>query len=104
MGGLVASSWLRWFVQPGQHAGRRRLRISSSPSTPVLASHRRDLRDVLHVEKYGKPTPSMMVNGMLAGWSRSTAALRLRVELLGVLIGAVSGVLVCWAAVFTRRR
>src|SRR2546422_6907360 len=50
--------------------------------------------------KYGKPDPSMMVNGMLAGLLAITAPCGFVASFWAFLIGAISGVLVCWAAVF----
>src|SRR5438105_4199599 len=50
--------------------------------------------------KYGKPDPSMMVNGMLAGLVAITAPCAFVSSFWAFFIGAVSGVLVCWAAVF----
>src|SRR5206468_9050327 len=50
--------------------------------------------------KYGKPDPSMMVNGMLAGLVAITAPCGFVSSFWAFVIGAISGVLVCWAAVF----
>jgi len=52
--------------------------------------------------KYGKPDPSMMVNGMLAGLVAITAPCAFVSSFWAFIIGAISGVLVCWAAIFNR--
>src|SRR5213075_1911333 len=53
--------------------------------------------------KYGKPDPSMMANGTLAGLVAITAPCAFVTAPSAVLIGGVAGVLVCAAVVFVER-
>jgi ammonium transporter, Amt family len=53
--------------------------------------------------KYGKPDPSMMANGMLAGLVAITAPCAFVSSFWAFVIGGVAGVLVCWSAVFVER-
>jgi ammonium transporter, Amt family len=50
--------------------------------------------------KYGKPDPSMLANGMLAGLVAITAPCAFVTAPSAVLIGLIAGLLVCWAVVF----
>jgi Amt family ammonium transporter len=50
--------------------------------------------------KYGKPDPSMMINGMLAGLVAITAPCAFVNSVSAVIIGAIAGILVIWAAFF----
>jgi len=50
--------------------------------------------------RYGKPDPSMMANGLLAGLVAITAPCAFVTAPVAVLIGVVSGVLVCWSVFF----
>jgi Amt family ammonium transporter len=50
--------------------------------------------------KFGKPDPSMMANGMLAGLVAITAPCAFVTAPVAVLIGAISGVLVCLSVFF----
>jgi Amt family ammonium transporter len=50
--------------------------------------------------KYGKPDPSMLANGMLAGLVAITAPCAFVTAPSAVVIGLVAGLLVCWAVVF----
>src|SRR5205809_5798351 len=54
--------------------------------------------------KYGKPDPSMMANGTLAGLVAITAPCAFVTAPSAVLIGGVAGVLVCAAVFFIERR
>jgi len=53
--------------------------------------------------KYGKPDPSMLANGMLAGLVAITAPCAFVTAPSAVLIGLIAGVLVCWAVVFVEK-
>ena len=53
--------------------------------------------------KYGKPDPSMLANGMLAGLVAITAPCAFVTAPSAVAIGLIAGVLVCWAVVFFER-
>src|SRR5438445_11502366 len=50
--------------------------------------------------KYGKPDPSMMANGTLAGLVAITAPCAFVTAPSAVLIGGIAGVLVCGAVCF----
>jgi Amt family ammonium transporter len=50
--------------------------------------------------KYGKPDPSMLANGMLAGLVAITAPCAFVTAPSAVFIGLIAGLLVCWAVVF----
>jgi Amt family ammonium transporter len=54
--------------------------------------------------KFGKPDPSMMANGMLAGLVAITAPCAFVTAPSAVLIGAVAGVLVVYSVFFVERR
>jgi Amt family ammonium transporter len=53
--------------------------------------------------KYGKPDPSMLANGLLAGLVAITAPCAFVTAPSAVVIGLIAGVLVCWAVVFIER-
>ena len=50
--------------------------------------------------RFGKPDPSMMANGLLAGLVAITAPCAFVTAPVSMLIGLISGVLVCWAVFF----
>jgi Amt family ammonium transporter len=54
--------------------------------------------------RYGKPDPSMLANGMLAGLVAITAPCAFVTAPSAVLIGGIAGVLVCVSVVFIERR
>lgn len=54
-------------------------------------------------KRYGKPDPSMLANGMLAGLVAITAPCAFVTAPVAVLIGGIAGVLVCVAVVFVER-
>jgi len=54
--------------------------------------------------RYGKPDPSMLANGMLAGLVAITAPCAFVTAPSAVLIGGVAGVLVCVAVVFIEQK
>jgi Amt family ammonium transporter len=53
--------------------------------------------------RYGKPDPSMLANGALAGLVAITAPCAFVTAPSAVLIGGVVGVLVCWSVIFFDR-
>ncbi len=53
--------------------------------------------------RYGKPDPSMLANGVLAGLVAITAPCAFVTAPAAVLIGAIAGVLVCWSVFFVER-
>ncbi|MEK7286669.1 MAG: ammonium transporter [Nitrospirota bacterium] len=50
--------------------------------------------------KYGKPDPSMMVNGMLAGLVAITAPCAFVTPIVSVIIGAIASLLIIWSVFF----
>ncbi|MGH7498094.1 MAG: ammonium transporter, partial [Gemmatimonadales bacterium] len=53
--------------------------------------------------RYGKPDPSMIANGALAGLVAITAPCAFVTAPSAVLIGTIAGVLVCWSVFFMER-
>jgi Amt family ammonium transporter len=53
--------------------------------------------------RYGKPDPSMLANGALAGLVAITAPCAFVTAPSAVLIGGIAGVLVCWSVFFVER-
>ncbi len=53
--------------------------------------------------RFGKPDPSMLANGLLAGLVAITAPCAFVNSVSAVIIGSVSGVLVVWAVLFIER-
>ncbi len=91
-----------WFgFNPGSTLASSDLRISVIAVNTMLASASGAIFAMFYMwKKYGKPDPSMMVNGMLAGLVAITAPCAFVSSFWAFFIGAVSGVLVCWAAIF----
>src|SRR5207244_11001012 len=91
-----------WFgFNPGSTLAGADLRISVIAVNTMLASASGAIFAMFYMwAKYGKPDPSMMVNGMLAGVVAITAPCGFVSSFWAFVIGAVSGVLVCWAADF----
>ena len=91
-----------WFgFNPGSTLAGSDLRIAVVAVNTMLASASGAIFAMFYMWiKYGKPDPSMMVNGMLAGLVAITAPCAFVSSFWAFFIGAVSGVLVCWAAVF----
>src|SRR5256885_1339486 len=91
-----------WFgFNPGSTLAGSDLRIAVVAVNTMLASASGAIFAMFYMWiKYGKPDPSMMVNGMLAGLVAITAPCAFVSAFWAFFIGAVSGVLVCWAAVF----
>jgi Amt family ammonium transporter len=58
---------------------------------------------VYMVAKFGKPDPSMLANGVLAGLVAITAPCAFVTAPVAVLIGLIAGVLVCWSVYFVDR-
>src|SRR5437667_11466685 len=94
-----------WFgFNPGSTLAGSDLRISVIAVNTMLASASGAIFAMFYMWfKYGKPDPSMMVNGMLAGLVAITAPCGFVSSFWAFFIGAVSGVLVCWAAVLIGR-
>ena len=80
------------------------LRIAVIATNTMLASAAGAFSAMLYVwYRYGKPDPSMLVNGMLAGLVAITAPCAFVNSVSAVVIGAVAGVLVVAAVFFVER-
>jgi Amt family ammonium transporter len=91
-----------WFgFNPGSTLAGSDLRISVIAVNTMLASASGAIFSMFYMwGKYGKPDPSMMVNGMLAGLVAITAPCGFVSSFWAFVIGAISGVLVCVAAIY----
>jgi Amt family ammonium transporter len=80
-------------------------RIGIIATNTMLASASGAVATCLYMwSRYGKPDPSMMCNGMLAGLVAITAPCAYVTPVSAFLIGAVSGVLVVWSVFFWEKR
>jgi len=91
-----------WFgFNPGSTLAGTDLRIGVVATNTMLASAGGALTAMIYMMwRFGKPDPSMMANGMLAGLVAITAPCAFVTAPAAVLIGAISGVLVCWSVFF----
>ncbi|PYQ14862.1 MAG: ammonium transporter [Acidobacteria bacterium] len=91
-----------WFgFNPGSTLAGGDLRIAVVAVNTMLASAGGALAAMIYMmARYGKPDPSMMANGMLAGLVAITAPCAFVTAPVAVLIGLISGVLVCWSVFF----
>jgi Amt family ammonium transporter len=91
-----------WFgFNPGSTLAGTDLRIAVVATNTMLAGTGGALTSMIYMMwKYGKPDPSMMANGMLAGLVAITAPCAFVTAPVSMLIGAVAGVLVCLAVFF----
>src|SRR5213076_629195 len=79
-------------------------RIAVIATNTMLAGAAGCIAAMVYVWKlYGKPDPSMLANGMLAGLVAITAPCAFVTAPSAVLIGGIAGVLVCVAVVFIER-
>jgi Amt family ammonium transporter len=94
-----------WFgFNPGSTLAGGDLRIAVVATNTMLASAGGAITAMIYMMvRYGKPDPSMMANGMLAGLVAITAPCAFVTAPISVLIGVVSGVLVCWSVFFVER-
>jgi len=94
-----------WFgFNPGSTLSGTDNRIAIIAVNTMLASASGALFSVLVMTwKFGKPDPSMMCNGMLAGLVAITAPCAFVNSLGAVLIGAIAGVLVVASVFFVER-
>ena len=90
-----------WFgFNPGSTLAGSDLRIGVIATNTMLAGAAGSVAAMVYMwRRYGKPDPSMMANGALAGLVAITAPCAFVTAPSAVLIGTVAGVLVC-AAVF----
>jgi Amt family ammonium transporter len=94
-----------WFgFNPGSTLAGSDLRIGVIATNTMLAGAAGSITAMLYMwMKYGKPDPSMLANGALAGLVAITAPCAFVTAPSAVLIGGVAGVLVCWAVFFVER-
>ena len=95
-----------WFgFNAGSSLAGNDLRISVAATNTMLASASGALIATLYIWlKFGKPDPSMMANGMLAGLVAITAPCAFVNAPIAILIGAVAGFLVVAAVFFIDHR
>ncbi|HUL02975.1 MAG TPA: ammonium transporter [Gemmatimonadales bacterium] len=95
-----------WFgFNPGSTLAGSDLRIGVIATNTMLAGAAGSITAMLYMwMNYGKPDPSMLANGALAGLVAITAPCAFVTAPSAVLIGGVAGVLVCWAVFFVERR
>jgi Amt family ammonium transporter len=91
-----------WFgFNPGSTLAGSDLRIGVIATNTMLAGAAGGVVAMLYMwSKFGKPDPSMMANGTLAGLVAITAPCAFVTAPSAVLIGAVAGVFVCVAVFF----
>jgi ammonium transporter, Amt family len=94
-----------WFgFNPGSTLSGTDLRIAVIATNTMLASAAGAFVSmVVMMAKFGKPDPSMMANGMLAGLVAITAPCAFVTAPSAVLIGAVAGVIVVYSVFFVER-
>jgi hypothetical protein len=95
-----------WFgFNPGSTLAGMDSRIAVIATNTMLAGAAGALTAMIYVwRRYGKPDPSMLANGMLAGLVAITAPCAFVTAPSAVLIGGIAGVLVCVSVVFIERR
>jgi Amt family ammonium transporter len=80
------------------------LRIGVIATNTMLAGAFGAITAMLYMQlRYGKPDPSMLANGALAGLVAITAPCAFVTAPSAVLIGSLAGVLVCWSVFFVER-
>jgi len=91
-----------WFgFNAGSTLAGTDLRIGVVATNTMIASSTGALAAMAYMwSRYGKPDPSMIANGMLAGLVAITAPCAFVNSVSAALIGAIAGVLVCFAVVF----
>jgi len=94
-----------WFgFNAGSTLAGSDLRIGVIATNTMLAGAAGGVTAMLYVwRKYGKPDPSMVANGTLAGLVAITAPCAFVTAPSAVLIGGVAGVLVCASVLFVER-
>jgi ammonium transporter, Amt family len=91
-----------WFgFNPGSTLAGGDLRIAVVATNTMLAGTGGAIAAMVYMMvRFGKPDPSMMANGLLAGLVAITAPCAFVTAPVSMLIGMISGVLVCWAVSF----
>ena len=94
-----------WFgFNPGSTLAGSDLRIGVIATNTMLAGAAGSVTAMLYMwTKYGKPDPSMLANGTLAGLVAITAPCAFVTAPSAVLIGGAAGVLVCASVFFVER-
>jgi Amt family ammonium transporter len=94
-----------WFgFNAGSTLAGSDLRIGVIATNTMLAGAAGSITAMLYMWlRYGKPDPSMVANGALAGLVAITAPCAFVTAPSAVLIGGVAGVLVCWSVFFFDR-
>jgi Amt family ammonium transporter len=94
-----------WFgFNPGSTLAGGDLRIAVVATNTMLAGTAGAIAAMFYVwARYGKPDPSMMINGMLAGLVAITAPCAFVTSVSAVIIGGIAGIVVVLAAVFIER-
>jgi ammonium transporter, Amt family len=95
-----------WFgFNAGSTLAGTDLRIGVIATNTMLAGAFGSLSAMVYmVLRYGKPDPSMLANGVLAGLVAITAPCAFVTAPAACLIGTVAGVLVCWSVYFIDRK
>jgi Amt family ammonium transporter len=91
-----------WFgFNPGSTLAGTDLRIAVVATNTMLAGTGGALTSMIYMMwRFGKPDPSMMCNGLLAGLVAITAPCAFVTAPVSMLIGAIAGVLVCVSVFF----
>jgi Amt family ammonium transporter len=91
-----------WFgFNPGSTLAGTDLRIAVVATNTMLAGTGGAITSMIYMMmRFGKPDPSMMANGMLAGLVAITAPCAFVTAPVSVLIGGIAGVLVCLSVFF----
>ena len=94
-----------WFgFNAGSTLAGTNLRIAVIAVNTMLASAAGAFSAMLYVWlRYGKPEPSILANGMLAGLVAITASCAFVTSVAAVIIGAIAGILVVASVVFIER-
>ncbi len=94
-----------WFgFNAGSTLSGTDLRIGVIATNTMLAGAAGSAAAMLYMwRRYGKPDPSMIANGALAGLVAITAPCAFVTAPSAVLIGGVAGVLVCWSVFYFER-
>lgn len=94
-----------WFgFNSGSTLAGTDLRIGVVAVNTMLAGAAGTMTAMLYVWlRFGKPDPSMLANGMLAGLVAITAPCAFVTSVSAVIIGGIAGLLVVWAVLFIER-
>src|SRR5205814_1823055 len=94
-----------WFgFNAGSSLAGTDLRIAVIATNTMLASATGAFAAMVYMQiRYGKPDPSMMANGMLAGLVAITAPCAFVTAPSAALIGAIAGVVVCVSVFFVEQ-